>query len=181
MKKMFVIALAVALAVFMSCGAYAQAATNDAAKATKAADPAAKAKPTAKRHAKSNKPSTQVKGEVTGKIETKVVKNKKGDDKEVCFIVVSSAKSADGKALDNLKGKKLRIATKQTADVKKLVGKEAVLTGMIINNRVLKMESVKEAACAAAAPACTAAPAAAPACTAAPAAVAPAPAAEPKK
>ncbi|HPO12910.1 MAG TPA: hypothetical protein PLI09_05660 [Candidatus Hydrogenedentes bacterium] len=163
MKKMLVIALAVSLAVFMSFGAYAQApATNDAAKATKAADPAAKTKPLVKKQAKANKPSTQVKGEVTGKIETKVVKNKKGEEKEACFIVVSSAKSADGKALDNLKGKKLRIATKQTADVKKLAGKEAVVMGTIINNRALKMESVKEAACAAAAPACTAAPAAEP-------------------
>lgn len=149
MKKLLILALVAALCLFMSSGAFAQ---DQAAK-----DPV-KAKPAVKQ---AKKAVTKVQAEVTGKIECKMVKNRKGEEKEACLVTVSCAKGVDGKALDNLKGKTLRIIGKKAAEAKKLAGKETVLTGAIADNKRLILETAKEAASAAAAPACTAAPAAA--------------------
>jgi len=87
--------------------------------------------------------------EVIGKVDCK--------DK-VCSIKVSEAKGDDGKAIDALKGKDLKVIGAKAADVQKLAGKEVLAKGAIKDNKEIDVASVAEKA-PAAAPAAPAAPA----------------------
>ena len=127
--------LALAVMATMSLQALAQ----DAKAAAPAAKPAAAAK-----SAKAPAPKKEVKAEITGKITTKKVTNKKtGKEVEAAFITVASAKGADGKALDNLKGKELRIQGHKGLDLKSHIGKDATITGTVVNDHRVVVESVK--------------------------------------
>jgi glucose/arabinose dehydrogenase len=112
--------------------AYPAATTAPAATPTKAAAPAAK----------KEKPKG-VEAVVDGKIETKAAKNKKGKEVTHCLIVVSSAQGADGKAIDALKGKTLRVVGKKVEEVKKHVGKTVKLSGEVFENKRLRVDSIK--------------------------------------
>lgn len=84
--------------------------------------------------------------DVIGKVEVK--------DK-VCSIKVSEAKGDDGKAIDALKGKDLKVVGAKCADVEKLAGKEVTAKGAIKDNTSIDVASVAEQK----APAAPAAPA----------------------
>jgi hypothetical protein len=148
MNKTHSVLLVLAMTVLLvGYGAWvyaADAAGTPPAKETKSAAGAAAAKP----GAPAAKPVEEIKGEVKGTIECKTIKNKKGQEKQVCAVKVAEAKGADGKALDALKGKPLGVGGPKLAEVKKLAGKEVLVTGVIINGKRIRVESVKEAAAA---------------------------------
>ncbi len=73
--------------------------------------------------------------DVTGKVEVK--------DK-VVSIKVAEAKGDDGKAIDALKGKDLKVAGAKVADVEKLSGKEVEAKGAIKDNTEIDVTSVAE-------------------------------------
>lgn len=63
---------------------------------------------------------------VVGKVEVKTVGAVK-----TCTIAVASATGADGKAIDALKGKALKVVGAKCADVEKLVGKNVEAKGTL--------------------------------------------------
>lgn len=142
-QKFFVWALALTVALGCSAGAFASdqpaCCAGKAEKAAPAAD-AAKAKP-----------KTEVKCEVTGKLEVKTGKNKKGEELKnkkgepikVLTLTVAKAAGEDGKALDNLTGKKLRVAGKKGLDLASQAGKEVTIKGTLVNGKRLAADSVK--------------------------------------
>ena len=165
-KTHWVVVLAVIVGlVGYGVAAFAADAPAQPPAAKPATKPAAQAPAVAKPAAanKAAKPEEQVPCTVTGKIESKTIKNKKGADVEMCRVMVSSAKGADGKPLDALKGKLLRVVGPKLADVQKLAGKEAELTGTAVNGKRIKVDAVKEAAAGAPAAKPAPKPAAAPA------------------
>ena len=111
------------------------------------AKPAEPAKPAA-----AAKAATEVKADVTGKLDAKMGKDRKtGKEVKHYSLTVSEAKAADGKALDALKGKLLHVMGRdKAAELDKLVGKSVVISGVIINDTRLKVNSMKEAAAPAA-------------------------------
>jgi pyruvate/2-oxoglutarate dehydrogenase complex dihydrolipoamide acyltransferase (E2) component len=115
--------------------------TTPAAPAAKPAPTAPAAKPAAA--PKAGQLANEVKCVVSGKIETKVTEKRKGKEVKRCLIQVSEAKGADGKAIDALKGKSLRVVGPKVADVEKLVGKNAELTGKVIDGKRIQVETVK--------------------------------------
>ena len=144
MKKhrTFVLALALVVVAGWTVGAFAaDTAANPPAKPGKRA-PAAKATaaPNAPVEAK---PKTEVKCEVSGKLDTKTVTNKRGREVKAFQLAVSQAKDADGKSLDGLKGKTLRVVPNKGVDIAVHVGKEVTVTGTLINNKRLVAESIK--------------------------------------
>jgi hypothetical protein len=149
MKQLLVTPLAIALATALSFTAVAEDAKPAAPAAPAAAAPAAPAapakpaepaKPAAKKPAA---PKTEVKAEVTGKLEVKKFKNKKGVEMDGLVLTVATAKAADGKALDNLKGKTLRVAGKKGGNTKSFAGKDVTINGTIFNNRRLSVDTIK--------------------------------------
>ena len=146
MKKshpmMLVIVVAVALLAY-SAVALAAAAPAPAPAAAKPAPAPAAAKPAVAAPAAKPAPPAGVPAVVTGKIETKMEKNKKGNEVKRCLITVSAAKGADGKAIDALKGKVLHVVGKNVAEVEKFAGKDAEITGAIVENKRIRAESVK--------------------------------------
>lgn len=142
MKKFYrvvMMPLALALTAALSFHAIAEDAKPAApapAPAAKPADGAKAGKPAA--------PKTEVKAEVTGKIELKKRMNKKTNKEvEVPVITVATAKAADGKAMDDLKGKTLMVQGKKGANVKSYAGKDVTISGTIVNNRRLVVETIK--------------------------------------
>lgn len=138
--------LALTLSLTLLGSAYAEDA-KPAAPAAPAAAPsapaAAPAAPEAKPAAKPAKPKTEVKAEIAGKLATKKVKNKQGKEVDALIITVTSAKSADGKALDAMKGKTLRVAGKKELNLKSYVGKDVTVNGTVVNGRRLNVASIK--------------------------------------
>ena len=84
-----------------------------------------------------------VKAEVTGKLVAKKFKNKQGEEKDGYAVTVASAKAADGKALDTLKGKELRVGAKNVPNVATFVGKDVTISGTVINDKVIRADSIK--------------------------------------
>ena len=144
MKKHRLLVLALALVVVTGWMAAAFAADTPAAAAppakaekaaTVAAAPAAKPAPA--------KPKSEIKCEVTGKLDAKTATNKKGKEVKIFDLVVAQAKAADGKAMDGLKGKTLRVAPKKGLAVPTFVGKDVTISGMLINHKKLVPDSIK--------------------------------------
>ena len=134
--RVVMLPLALALTAALSFHAIAE----DAKPAAPAPAPAAKPAD----GAKAAKPKTEVKAEVTGKIELKKRTNKKtGKEMEVPVLTVATAKAADGKALDDLKGKPLMVQGKKGSNVKSFAGKDVTISGTIVNNRRLVVETIK--------------------------------------
>lgn len=153
MKKarVLIILLAVTALVLGSAAYAADAAAKPAAKDAKAAAAPAKpagapAKPAGAPAAAAAKPAKKapqgVKCDVTGKVVS--AKNKKGQ--EVSQIVVTEAKGADGKPVAALAGKTLNVAGPKAAEVKKLMGKVVQASGMVVKNKRITVDAVKEAA-----------------------------------
>lgn len=131
------------LALAVTAAFSLQAMAEEAKPAAPAPAPAAKPAEGAKA-GKPAAPKTEVKAEVTGKVELKKRMNKKaGKEVEVAVITVATAKAADGKALDELKGKTLALQGKKGANVKSYAGKDVTVNGNIINNRRLVVETIK--------------------------------------
>ena len=80
---------------------------------------------------------------VTGKLVEKTVTKKEGKETKIYDLVVASAKSEDGKALDELKGKKLRVARKAKMDLAAFAGKDVTISGALVSARRLEAESIK--------------------------------------
>jgi len=139
MKKrpslLLVLGVTVVLLAFGMVALAADTAAKPPAKAVKTA-------PTAPA-AKAGKAANEVKCVVSGKVESTMVKNKRDKEVKVCRIQVSEAKGADGKAMDALKGVSLKVTGPKLADVQKLVGKNAELTGVVIDGKRIRVESVK--------------------------------------
>ena len=139
MYRVVMMPLALALTAALSFHAIAE----DAKPAAPAPAPAAKPAE-APKAGKPAAPKTEVKAEVTGKVELKKRMNKKaGKEVEVAVITVATAKAADGKALDELKGKTLLLQGKKGTNVKAFAGKDVTVNGNIVNNRRLVVEAIK--------------------------------------
>jgi len=142
LRQLYVLGLIFAFAVAMCGAAFAADAPASAAPAAKPA-PAA-ATPTAKDGPKGDakkKPAEEmVKCTVKGKVETKMVKNKKGAEVKAFTVTVNEAKSDDGKVMEKLKGKTLRIVGQK--DLDKFVGKDVEIKGET-NGKRIKAASVK--------------------------------------
>jgi len=137
MKNSCSLFLVVAVAFsLVACGSMAFAA-DTAAKAP-AAKPAEAAKPAAKAA-----PPVGVEAVVKGKVECKAAKNKRDQEVKRCTIAVSEAKGADGKPIDALKGKSLRVGGPKAAEAEKFAGKEAEIKGSVILNERIRLESIK--------------------------------------
>jgi hypothetical protein len=89
------------------------------------------------------KAKTEVKCEVSGKLAEKTAKNKKGKEVKVFDLTVASAKAADGKALDALNGKSVRVVRKEGVKLTDYVGKDVTITGTLVNNRRLIVDAIK--------------------------------------
>jgi len=145
MKNSCSLFLVVAIAFsLVACGSMAFAA-DTAAKApaakpaaTPAAKPAEAAKPAAK-----VAPPVGVEAVVKGKVECKSAKNRRDQEVKRCTIAVSEAKGADGKPIDALKGKSLRIAGPKAAEAEKFADKEAEIKGSVVQNERIRLESIK--------------------------------------
>jgi hypothetical protein len=111
----------------------AKAAPAPALKAAPA--PADKVAPAAK------KPAVEVKAVVKGKLAC-TKKMVKGKEVNVCMLTVSEAKGADGKALDALKGKALRVGGKGLK-LAQFDGKDVEISGVVINDKRIRAESIK--------------------------------------
>ncbi len=141
MKKLIALSI---VAVFALAGV-AYAADAAAPAPSKAAAPAAKA-PAAKAPAGDKQPG--VKATVTGKVESKMV-DRKGKQVKMYSITVAEAKGADGKAMDDLKGKSLHLGPRdKVAEIEKFDGKNAEVTGSVREGRrpgmkFLQVESIK--------------------------------------
>lgn len=117
----------------------AEPAAKPAEAAAKPAAPAEKAAPAAPKP----KPKTEVKCEVTGKLTEKTAKNKQGKEVKVFELAVAGAKNADGKPMDKLKGKTVRVAQKKGLKLADHVGKDVTINGTLINNRRLVVDTIK--------------------------------------
>ena len=78
-----------------------------------------------------------------GTVEAKTVKDKKGQEVKVYLIKVAEAKDADGKVVDSLTGKKLRIGGLKPQAAEELVGKETELKGIVVNGKRLVVKRAK--------------------------------------
>lgn len=141
MKTRKMLSWTLAVALILTCSSLAFAA--DAAKpaACAASCDAQKAAPDAK--AKADKPKTEVKCEAVGTLSSKTGKNKKGKEVQVYSLKVSSAKGADGKAMDTLTGKTVHVGAKKGTDLSGFVGKEVTIAGKLINDKRLVVETIK--------------------------------------
>lgn len=154
MKKtqslMFVLAVAITLLAFGTVALAADTAAKDPAKcaaekAEKKCDADKKA-PEGKKHAAAKEGKKAPEGPkciVKGTIEAKTVKDKKGQEVKVYLIKVAEAKDADGKVVDSLTGKKLRIAGLKPQAAEELVGKETELKGIVVNGKRLVVKRAK--------------------------------------
>lgn len=147
LKKLLATSMLCAALGAYSFGAFAEdakpAAPAAAPAAAKPAEPAAPKpgdKPAAKKPAA---PKSEVKATLTGKIETKQVKNKKGKMGNAYFIKIATAKNAEGKDIAALAGKTLRAVGKKGAVVKDFAGKDVTITGMVVNNRRVNVDTIK--------------------------------------
>lgn len=149
LRKIVALGLAAAVAASAALPAMAEdpkpAAAPAAAKPAEPAKPAEAAKPAAAAKKKSGaQPKTEVKATVTGKLEAKKVKNKKtGKDQEILVLTVATAVSADGKDMPAYKGKPLRAGGKKELNLKSFAGKDVTITGTIVNQRRLNVETIK--------------------------------------
>ena len=108
----------------------------------------APAQPPAKKEAAAQQPSkprpkVEVKCTLTGLLGSKTVKNKQGKDVHMLRIEVAEAKTADGKALDGLKGKNVAVARKKGLPLDASVGKTVSISGTLSNNRRMVPDSIK--------------------------------------
>ncbi len=87
--------------------------------------------------------TSEVKCVVTGKLTEKTVTNKQGKERKTLEIIVATAKTADGKAVDELSGKTLRVAPKKGLKVSDFVGKDVTISGTVLNNKRLQADSIK--------------------------------------
>ena len=133
---MFVIAMAVVVLIY-SVSSFAADAAKPAAPA-----PAPAAKTAAPAHGPHGA-DAGVPCVVTGKIDSKMMKNKKGEEVKRCVIDVAEAKGADGKPIASLKGKSLIAGGLKAVELEKLVGKSAEVTGKVIGDKRIRVESVK--------------------------------------
>lgn len=156
---MMTLGLSVAIAAAMALPVFAEdakPAATPAPAAKPAAEPAKKAEPAKagdhaktgdhakKKQAAAGQANTEVKATVSGKLETKQVKNKKsGKMQDVLILTVSSATGPDGKSMDGLKGKPLRVIGNKELNVKSHAGKDVTLDGKIVNQRRLVVSAIK--------------------------------------
>ena len=84
--------------------------------------------------------------EITGKVSAAASKNRRGQDITVASITVREAKTADGKPLENLKGKAVLTNRRDGEELLKYEGKEVVVTGAFdpSSNNVFRVETIKE-------------------------------------
>ena len=134
---MFVVAMAVVVLIY-SVSSFAA----DAAKPAAAPAPAPAAKP-APPAPGAHGADAGVPCVVTGKIDSKMVKNKKGEEVKRCVIDVAEAKGADGKAIASLKGKSLTAVGPKAVELEKSIGKSAEVTGKVVDEKRIRVESVK--------------------------------------
>jgi hypothetical protein len=145
MRTLVAITMVLALSVAVCGIAYAaDAAAPAPAKPAAAAAPAAPAAPAVVPAHKAELPG--IKAVVKGKLSSKMMKIR-DKDREVFEIAVTEAKGADGKAMDDLKGKPLRVGSRDKAEeIKKFVGKDAEIAGTLVESprgKVLRVESIK--------------------------------------
>lgn len=134
--RMWVLVLALMVAIGLTAGAYAADAPAKAAPAKAAAGEKAAAKPA--------KPKVEVKCEVTGKFECKKAINKKnGKEVNRFSVTIATAKDAEGKALDALKGKTVGVGGKKGLALKGFVGKDVTIAGTLVNNKHLVPDTIK--------------------------------------
>jgi hypothetical protein len=149
-ERLFVLALTFACAASWTLCAWAADTPTEPGKSA----PAAKAPDTPQTPpaapsgnsapAASGKVRSEVKCEVTGKLEEKKISKKDGTEGVVLEITVVTAKSEDGKALDGLTGKTLRVAAgKANMKLASFAGKEVTISGTAISGRRLKAASIK--------------------------------------
>jgi hypothetical protein len=143
MKTRFVLMMIVAVAVALSGVAFA--ADTAAAAPSK---PAASAAPAAAPAAPAAKAPEGVKATVKGAVASKTV-NRKGKDIKMYEVTVASAMGADGKSIDNLKGKALHLGPKpKIEEIAKFDGKTAEISGMLVEGKkagvkMLRVETIK--------------------------------------
>lgn len=148
--KMSFVALALMACLGLSTTAFAAEtagtcpATQDA-KACPAAKTGDTAKPAEAPKAKkaADKPKTEVKCEMAGKLEEKTGKNKKGEEVKFFAMTVSQAKADDGKCMEAMKGKTVRVAGKKGMKLADYAGKDVTVKGLLVNGKRLIAESVK--------------------------------------
>jgi len=81
---------------------------------------------------------------VSGKLAEKAVQNKKtGKEMKVFDLTVSQAKHADGKPMDALKGKTVRVTQKKELKLADYAGKDVTINGTLVNNRRLIVDTIK--------------------------------------
>ncbi len=146
MKKTFVLILVAVLAVALSGVAFAaDTPAKPAAAPAASAAPATPAAPAAKPAAKEPQ---GIKATVKGTVSSKTI-TRKGKDVKIYVVTVTEAKAADGKALDDLKGKPLHLGPKTKAEeFAKFDGKPAELAGTLIQGKkpgakMLRVETIK--------------------------------------
>jgi len=116
---------------FTACAFAAETAANPPARTDKAEQPA---KP---------KPKTEVKCALTGRLGSKPVKNRQGKEVQILRLAVTEAKTADGKPLDDLKGKKVTVVPKKGLALDASVGKDVTVSGTLTNNKRMHPDSIK--------------------------------------
>jgi len=142
MKTRFVLVLIAVLAVALSGVAFAADTAAPAPAKPAAAPAAAPAAPPA------HKVPEGVKVTVKGTVSSKTI-TRKGQDVKVYMVAVTEAKGADGKAMDELKGKSVHLGPKQKAEeFAKFDGKTAEIAGALIegkksNAKLLRVETIK--------------------------------------
>ncbi|MBI5094638.1 MAG: hypothetical protein HZB26_19660 [Candidatus Hydrogenedentes bacterium] len=151
LRHLFVLVLAIAFtAGVCGSGFAADTAPAPTAPAAKPATPAAPTAPAAKDAPRtdSTKPAAKpgeplVKCTVKGRVESKTVTNKKtGKEVKVFMLSVAEAKGDDGKPVESMKGKTLRIGGQKPDVLEKFVGKDAEIKGEA-NTKRIKAESIK--------------------------------------
>ncbi len=155
LRKMLTLGLSLAVVTAAALPAFAEdakpaapaaaPAAPAAAPAAHAAAPAKPAEPAKKKPgAKPGQPKTEVKATVTGKLETKQVTNKKtGKAQDVLVLTVATATGPDGKSMEALKGKPLRVGGKKELNLKSFAGKDVSIDGTIVNKRRLQVSTIK--------------------------------------
>ena len=88
--------------------------------------------------------------EITGKVTAAQSKNKRGEEITVAAILVSEAKTADGKPIEALKGKTVLTNRRDGYELLKFEGKEVTVLGSLdpSANNVFRLESVRDSGAA---------------------------------
>jgi hypothetical protein len=89
--------------------------------------------------------------EITGKVAAAQSKNKRGEEIKVAAILVSEAKTTEGKPVDTLKGKTVLTNRRDGLELLKFENKEVTVIGSLDPNanNVFRLETVRSGSAAA--------------------------------